>query len=155
MAHFPATTNSKVITSIALLMTFGLVLASCSVPLTSSTVRAESATIATASPLPSSLCGSDEGDYVRQSWNGDFTGCIRTPNLKSSSFVVALEADLFNTLPSRTTLTTKPSTTPNAKVTSFTLSPSHVVPGETVVVSGQVSKPLSQLQPLPTLCWDG
>jgi hypothetical protein len=157
MAHIPARPTAKVLSLGIVVMTFGLVLAACGTPLTgTATIREDSTTIATAAPLPSSLCGSDEGDNVRQSWNGDFTACIRTPNLKGTSFIVALDADLFNTLPSRTTPTTKPpNATPKVKVISFTLSQTSVVPGETVVVTGKVSKPLSQDRPLPTLCWDG
>src|ERR1700687_1169581 len=98
MAHVAASATSNVLRHTAILMTFGLVLAGCSTPLTGNgPTQAKATTIATADPLPSSLCGSDEGDYVRQSWNGDFTGCVRVPNIRSSSFVIALAADLLNT----------------------------------------------------------
>lgn len=111
--------------------------------------------IATAFLNPNSICGSDEGDYVHQSLNGDFTACFRVPDLHTSSLVVSL----FDNLVRGPLARESPTTTvvpPVAKGDhlSLSLSPKSATPGETVVVTGHLSRPLSVKQPLPNLCWD-
>ncbi len=108
----------------------------------------------TATPLPSSLCGSDEGDDVNQSMNGDYTACFRVPNVASSSVVVALQTDIFvtNKEGAPTTTTSSP---PAGEHVELSLSSSSAKPGQTVVVTGHLTKPLTQKPSFATLCWDG
>ncbi len=137
------------------LATMALLLASCNATHKgTAAARSSALPITTADPLASSLCGSDEGDYVRQSFDGNYTACIRVPNFQSSSVVVALDADIFNTPLSSNPITTLlPSS--HEKIVSLSLSPSTATPGETVVVTGRLAAPASQRQSAATLCWDG
>lgn len=141
----------------AALLAAALVLASCGVAHDGSSNAPSHATpITTADLNPSSICGSDEGDYVHQSLNGDFTGCFRVPNLKSSSLVVALQAYLNGTSgPTNSPTTTIAPPAPKDDNISLSLSPKTATPGETVVVTGHLSKPVSQRESFATLCWDG
>jgi len=141
----------------AALLTAALVLSSCGTAQhSSSNGPSHPVPIATAALNPSSICGSDEGDNVHQSLNGDFTGCFRVPNLQSSSLVVALQAYLSGTSgPTDSPTTTIVSPVAKADHLSLSLSPKTATPGESVVVTGHLSAPLSVKQPLPTLCWDG
>lgn len=134
------------------LLAVALVLASCGAhPRVAAPHRAP---IATTFLNPNSLCGSDEGDYLHQTLNGDFTGCFHVPNLPSSTDVVALAAFLSGTSTSKkepTTTFAKPANDP----LTLSLSRTTVTPGETVTVTGRLRDPLSEKQPLPTLCWGG
>jgi hypothetical protein len=123
-------------------------------PVSASNRRPRASAPPTASPLPSSLCGSDEGDYVNQSLNGDYTACFRVPNVASKSVVVALQTDMFvaNKEPAPTTTTSSP---PVGERVSLTLSRSSATPGQLVVVKGHLTKTLSQKPSFATLCWDG
>lgn len=141
----------------AALCVAALILTSCGVARDSSSVSRSNATpIATASLNPSSICGPDEGDYVNQSFNGDFTGCFRVPALKSSSLIVALQTYLSGTTgPTGSPTTSVAPSAPKDDHLTLSLSAKTVTPGETVVVTGHLSQPLSVKQPLPNLCWDG
>jgi hypothetical protein len=123
-------------------------------PVSASSRRPHASAPPTASPLPSSLCGSDEGDYVNQSMNGDYTACFRVPNVPSSSVVVALQTDIFvaNKEDAPTTTTTSP---PVGEHVSLSLSSSSAKPGQLVHVFGHLTKPLKQQPTFATLCWDG
>lgn len=141
----------------AALLTVALVLASCGATHDSSAnARAHAIPIATADLNPSSICVTDEGDYVHQSFNGDFTACFRVPDLESPSLVVALQAYLNGTSgPTDAPTTTVAPPAPKNDDLTLTLSSKTATPGETVVVTGHVSEPISQKQSLPTICWDG
>jgi hypothetical protein len=104
---------------------------------------------------PHSICGSDEGDSVHQTLNGDFTACFRVPELQSSTDTVALSAYLSGTTPSSNEPTTTFASTSAHDRLTLSMSRKTVTPGETVTVIGHLQQPLSQKQPLPTLCWGG
>lgn len=118
--------------------------------------RAHHSPPSTAFPLPSPLCGSDQGDFVNQSLDGKYTACFRVPNGESSAVVVSLQANVYDASdevsPPMTTTTTEP---PSHAHVSITLSRSSVKPGGMAVVSGRLSAPPSQKPAFATLCWDG
>ena len=92
---------------------------------------------------------------MKQSFNGDFTGCIRVPALNSSSLIVALQAYLNG--PSEpvgaTTTTTPPQ---NLGKLTLKLSTGNAKPGETVTITGRYAKqPPSPRQSFVNICWDG
>ncbi len=108
-----------------------LVLASCGEARSGTTPpRSHPTPIATSVLDPNSLCPPDEGDNVHQLLNGDFTGCFRVPNLRSSSVVVALQAFVEGVSNSPTTALT--TTTTPAPTVSVSLSSVRktVRPGE-------------------------
>ncbi|MHB2029008.1 MAG: hypothetical protein ACYCPT_09350 [Acidimicrobiales bacterium] len=146
----------NIIRSGVVLVTAALVLAGCATARSDSPpTHSARVSVPTATLYPSSLCGSDEGDNVHQSLNGDFTGCFRVPTTQSSSLVVALQTYLSG-ISRRTDSPTTTLVSPATKLDHVTLSLSRtdVTPGQNVVVSGHLSRPLSVKQPLPTLCWD-
>lgn len=140
----------------AFILATALILASCNATHPSS-LRARSHPIPIAtSPLnPNSICSPDEGDNVQQSLNGDYTGCFRVPNLRSSFLVVALQAYLPGT--SRSSTTSLTTTTTPAPVVTVSLSSTveTATPGENVVLTGHLSKAVTPRQPFADLCWDG
>jgi hypothetical protein len=137
-----------------LLVAVALLAIGTGAPVGASSRRPHASAPPTASPLPSSLCGSDDGDYVNQSMNGDYTACFRVPNVASSSVVVALQTDIFltNKEDAPTTTTTSP---PAGEHVSLTLSSSSAKPGQLIRVNGHLTKPLEQKPSFATLCWDG
>ncbi|HEV7959088.1 MAG TPA: hypothetical protein VGP11_06465, partial [Acidimicrobiales bacterium] len=72
----------------------------------------------------------------------------------TSSVVVALQTDIFNSN-REVAPTTTSSSPPAGEHVSLTLSPSSAKPGQLVVVTGRLTKPLAQKQSFATLCWDG
>ena len=147
----------SIVQSGALILAAAVVLANCGTARNSSSdARSHAMPITTAGLNPSSICGSDEGDYVEQSLNGDFTGCFRVPNLESSSLVVALQTYLNGTSgPRSSPTTTVAPPAPKDDDISLSLSPKTATPGATVVVTGHLSMPVAQKESFATLCWDG
>ncbi len=151
----------SIVRSGVVLVTASLVLASCGTARsTSLSANSNLAAITTTFLNPSSLCGSDEGDNVHQSLNGDFTGCFRVPALKGSLDVVALQT--YVSSPSRVKPSPATSVAPTPSVGPMTLTSSTPIatPGETVTLTGHFSShPPSALQrqgqTYATLCWDG
>lgn len=137
-------------TAAVLTLTGGLTTASASA------AHSSGLAIATTTPLPSSLCGSDEGDDVDQSMDGDFTACLRVPDVASRSVAVALQT-VVSGVPSSTgptTTTVAPPAPPGESIT-LSLSSATVEPGAEVVVAGRLSEPVTQEQRSANLCWDG
>jgi hypothetical protein len=133
-----------------------LILASCNAthPSTSS-ARSHPTPIATEFLNPNSICLPDQGDDVRQSLNGDYTACFRVPNIKSSSVVVALQTIVEGVSRSPTTaLTTTTKPAPNVNV-SLSSSVKTVKPGDSVVLTGHLSKAETPRPQYANLCWDG
>jgi hypothetical protein len=154
--HFFGSRTCKPITRLGtVLVTAALVLASYGVSHGSPAAASSGdSTIATSSIPPTSVCGND-GDYVQQSLNGDFTGCFRVPALYSSSLVVALTAywsGTSNTSTSPTTTVVPP--VPNGQIT-LSLGSKTATPGEAITVMGRLSQPAAQRTTFATLCWDG
>jgi hypothetical protein len=133
-----------------------LVLASCNAPNhNSSGVQSHPLLIATAVLNPNSMCAPDQGDYVRQTLNGDYTGCFRVPALRGSSLVVALQSFVQGTNRSlKTPVTTSSIQSSDVRVS---LSPpsNTAIPGETITLTGHLSRPVSSRQKYANLCWDG
>ena len=155
MKHVAVHGTKTVVRRGAFVAAAALVLAGCGTSQSSSPgVNSHSTPIATAFLNPNSICSPDQGDYVQQTFNGDYTGCFRVPPLRRASLVVALQTLVQSTSRSpvtpRTTLA-KPA--PDVNV-SLSTSATTVTPGELVVLTGHVSRPVSK-QSLPTLCWDG
>ena len=108
----------------------------------------------TSSISSSSLCPSND-PTLRQSLNGDVTGCFRVPALDGSSLVVALQTYLFGrATPSPTTTT---ASSRSAGTITLSVRPTTVVtPGERVRVSGTYAGALAtRKNDYATLCWDG
>lgn len=151
----------SVLRSGVVLLTASLVLASCGTAHSaSSSAHSNRAAITTTFLNPSSLCGSDEGDNVHQSLNGDFTGCFRVPALKGSLDVVALQTYVSSPSRAKPSPTTSIAPTPSVGPLTLTSSTPSVTPGETVTLTGHFSShPPSprqrQGQTYSTLCWDG
>jgi hypothetical protein len=131
-----------------------LVLASCGS--TSSTNRmslSQSEAIASSYVAPTSMCPSSQG-FLRQSLNGDITGCFRVPALHSSSLLVSMFAYLEDGFKPAPTTTTTPSS-PTGDLT-LTLATRSATPGEKVKVTGHYSsQPPSPRQTYVNVCWAG
>ncbi len=140
------------------LIAAGIVLAGCgSANDASPTTTSTTTPLAASSSTAGSTCTTNGGS-VRQSLNGDFTGCFRVPELHSSSVVVALQTYLFSgTAPANASTTT---VSPPATLGHMSLSPGskNVTPGEELTLTGRfLSHPPSaqQRQSYVTVCWDG
>jgi hypothetical protein len=155
MAHIVLHATKVILRRGGLVVAAALVLAGCSASHDSSSgLTSHPTPIATAFLNPNSICPPDEGDNVPQSTNGDYTACFRVPNLRSSSIVVALQTLVESTSGSpKMPLTTTTNPAPAVTV-SLSSSAKTVTPGEVVVLTGHVSKPIAKPS-LPNLCWDG
>lgn len=156
MQFFRRRRSRSVVRNVALVVAAALVLSSCGAARSVPSITHHHVTpVATANIPASSVCGS-EGDDVQQSFNGDFTGCIRVPALYSPSLIVALQAYIDGpSPPSGPTTTTTKATTTNDHL-SLTLSSYNVKPGETVTITGHYSKPVPPpRQSFVNVCWDG
>ncbi len=133
-----------------------LVLASCGATHSStSKMRSHPPPIATEFLNPNSICPPDQGDDVRQSLNGDYTACFRVPNFKGSSAVVALQTLVEGVSRSPTTaLTTTTRPAPHVSV-SLSSSVTTAKPGDSVVLTGHLTKAVSPRPQYANLCWDG
>jgi len=147
--------RSKAAVGGGVVLVAALVLAGCAQSPSSSGAYHSSVTITPSSLDPSSMCSSSNG-FLRQSFNGDVTGCFRVPVLHGAALVVALQTDLLNTsraTNSRATTTLAPIATGHV---SLSVSPRTVTPGETVTVTGTYANdPPPRNQNLANLCWDG
>jgi hypothetical protein len=148
--------RSRILRRGAFILAAALALASCNATHPSSSgARSHPIPIATSQLNPNSICSPDEGDNVQQSLNGDYTGCFRVPNLRSSSLVVALQTFVEGvSRPSTPLLTTTTKPAPNVSV-SLSTSVKTATPGEKVVLTGRLSKAVTPRQPFADLCWDG
>ncbi|MGC1419863.1 MAG: hypothetical protein WA786_07080 [Acidimicrobiales bacterium] len=131
-----------------------LVLAGCGSPGTTIKMpSSQSEAIASSYVPPTSICPSSQ-DFLKQSLNGDITGCFRVPDLHSSSLLVSMFAYLDDGFKSAPTTTTMPSS-PSGDLT-LTLGTRHATPGERVKVTGHyVGQPPSPRQTYVNICWDG
>jgi hypothetical protein len=120
----------------------------------SSNTSSSTQPIATTYLNPDSICGSDFGDNVDQQWNGDYTGCFRVPQFKTSTAIVALQGFVQGPASSPEPTTTLKGTTSNVKVT-LSSSVTTVTPGENIVLTGHLNKSLKTRQTNVNLCWDG
>jgi hypothetical protein len=148
--------SSSAVRNGALVLVAALVLSSCGTARNNSSVPHPHVTPVATNNIPaSSVCG-PEGDDVKQSFDGDFTGCFRVPALYSSSLIVALQAYINGpSPPSGPTTTTAKATTTNDHL-SLTLSSYNVKPGETVTITGHYAEPVpSPRQTFVNVCWDG
>jgi len=156
MVLLRAIRTRTVVRSSVVLLTAALVLTGCTPSSSRSDAFRSKVTITPAYLDPSSMCSSSNG-FMKQSWNGDVTGCFRVPALRGSTLVVALQSYLMDsaTPQNRPTTTLVEPSTSNGPIL-LTLNPSTVTPGETVTVTGKyLSSPPTQQNVLANLCWDG
>jgi len=102
------------------------------------------------------VCGQD-GDYVTQSLNGNFTACFRVPSLNSSTLVASLQAVFFSRSKSYHPPTTTITSPDAGNSVSLTLGSKSAKPGQLISVFGHLKEPATKAlkQSIPSLCWDG
>ncbi len=144
--------------AIVAMLTAALVLAGCNTTGHALSARPRTVALTTTFLLPSSLCPPDQGDYVDQRANGDYTACLRVPAVAGASVVVALQADLTGVSSNATPTTSIPTSIPTDPL-SLALSTRTTTPGATVGVVGHFARPPTTEQRRAstnaTLCWDG